>query len=343
MSQSPLECCSVTLSYVNPSSLDGSPRRPSLDPQETTSHPDRSLSGKPLSQRLASDLTFRHSGWCHRRNRIFRALHSVYGTSDRLARFEACGMNAWVLADPASDHRYRVVADYCHDRWCQPCANARSRTIAENLRKKVQDHPHRFITLTLRSDDEPLAALLKRLYTSFAKLRRSVLWSHTIRGGAAFLELKYGHANSRWHPHLHIIADGKFLPQKALSATWLKITGDSYIVDVRLIQGHEDTIRYVTKYASKPLSPTFADHHDLLCEAMLACRGRRLCLTFGTWAGTRLTDVHDDTAWQPVAPLWEIRKRAMAGDGHSIRLLNFLRRQDPWLPRPPPEPNLWDQ
>jgi len=208
--------------------------------------------------------------------------------------------------------------------------------MARALAPRVSDAPHRFITLTLHSTDESLAYLLRHLYASFAKLRRTHLWRSSIDGGCAFCELKWAPGKGRWHPHLHCICEGRYIAKQALSDTWLACTGSSFIVDVQLIRDHTKTIRYITKYASKPLDRSFADDPTRLVEAVKALHGRRLCLTFGSWRGTPLMPPHDETDWVYVCPLSQLRREAADGSESARAIFARLRHPEAWLPRPPP-------
>jgi len=287
--------------------------------------------------------SFRHSGWQQTRAIVSDALLDVHGDGVRFQRFWACGRHAYVVRDPEAKHRYRVVADYCHDRFCLPCGQARSRVISGNLSPLIADEPHRFITLTLRTDDEPLLPLLHHLYTSFGKLKRTQLWRETITGGAAFVEVKWSEAKQRWHPHLHLVCAGRYLPKSDLSREWLRITRTSFIVDVRLIRDHDRTVDYICKYASKPLDQTVLRHPDRLREMMKALHGRKLCMTFGDWTGTSLTASTETTEWVEVCSLEELIRGVEHGKREAIQILRVLRSRYRWLPRPPSDPSLWDQ
>lgn len=52
--------------------------------------------------------------------------------------------------------------------------------------------------------------------------------------------------------HAHAIVYGPYIPQKKLSQSWLKLTGDSFIVDIRAVRSPKKAARYVLKYISKP-------------------------------------------------------------------------------------------
>lgn len=163
------------------------------------------------------------------------------------------------------------------------------------------------------------------LYASFRRLRSSRVWRDNVRGGAAFCEPCWSERTECWHVHLHIVAEGKFIPQAQLSAAWLKATGDSPIVDIRLIHGHDKAVDYVVKYAAKPLEPATLRDHDRLCEAIMALHGRRLVLPFGSWHGIRLCEVDRTTEWRALAPLGELLQRAAAGDVWADSVLRKLR------------------
>lgn len=272
-----------------------------------------------------SDIGWRHSGWARRRARIYDALASATGSPRRLERFRRCGSDAWVMRDKADHNRMTVLADHCHDRFCQPCMAARGRIVAGNLRARMGLHPHRLITLTVRGHGQPLTVILNHLYESFVRLRRTPLWKRSVAGAVVVCEITWSADSRSWHPHLHIIATGKYIPKQVLSDAWLAATGDSFIVDLRLIRGREECVRYVTKYVSKPMSATYAHDPDLLQEAMRSLAHRRLCTALGSWRGVPLYAITSDTEWETVGRLSDIRTRARDGDAYASVLLDLLR------------------
>jgi len=220
-------------------------------------------------------VTWRHRGWQHDRSLVRSALASARVPAGRLARFDCCGQHAWVLRSDAAGGKYRIAASYCRDRFCKPCSAARAASLAAALRAELADHPHRFCTLTLRSNGQPLAAEIDRLLAAFRELRRRRWWSDRVRGGAGFLEVTYSAGTRSWHPHLHLILDSAWMSQGELSAEWHHVTRDSYIVDVRLVRDRGAVANYVVKYAAKPLSSSFLNRPNQLPEAIGAMAGRR--------------------------------------------------------------------
>lgn len=296
-----------------------------------------------LSPPEASDIGFRHSGWLPLRRKVAAAIFAEWPHSARHERFASCGLNAWVARHPDNPSDLRVQADYCHDRWCLPCARQRARLLSSNLARGAEGQPCRFVTLTLKSGDEPLAPLVTKMYRCFALLRRTHLWQAKVTGGAAILEVIRGKTTERWHPHLHVLVHGSFIPHAMLKAEWLRITRDSSIVDVRPVRTESDLIRYVTKYVSKPIPAGVAKSVDLLRELIAALHKKRLCSTFGSWRGIKLTDAGPVVNWVFVGSLASIRDRAKHGDQSAQAMLNVLHFQQKWIDEPPEDPSLWDQ
>lgn len=314
----------------------------SLERIETNQHGDTTSDYTTACTPPDVGCIFRHSGWNRLRSRVREALAAVFFEGDRLDHFDQCGRNAWVLADSDNPDRLRVVGDYCHDRWCMPCSAARSRLIAANLRARVADRAHRFITLTLRHTEEDLRKRVRFLYASFTRLRRSRFWKSRIKGGAAFCEITRNRQTKAWHVHLHIVADGSFADQASLSDAWTRASRGSFIVDIRMIRDAETTVRYVCKYAAKGISSASLGDAETLQQAMRALSGVRLCLTFGTWRGVSLTEVNDLTEWKCLGTLREFLDREDGDDVQAVHVLSLLRDRLIWLDRPPPDPELWN-
>jgi hypothetical protein len=305
----------VAYSPVAPRAHDSSS---SLDPQETPVDPGPA---------------FRHSGWQQIRSRVRAALIASGAKQATVASFDACGSNAWVyrrVSEGDADDLYTVKSDTCHHRFCLPCAIARSTTIAINLLDAVGGSPRelRFITLTLATDpSKSLSEQLTRLVACFRKLRSRPVWRRTQQGGVAFIEVKRNLEAGTWHPHLHVIAQGRFMPQKSLSQAWRQVTGDSYICDIRYVKSSSHVARYVTTYASKPFDFSLTRDHDALVEAMLALKGKRLILQFGTWRTLRLvTREPPDSpgAWTAFESLNSLYRRAARSETDAVELLRKL-------------------
>jgi hypothetical protein len=258
--------------------------------------------------------TFRHSGWRRHRRLVYESLRRTMQSVSRICSFCSCGYTAFVYRSVDPPHAYRLAGSSCHDKFCTPCARDRSHTIAANVLKHLDGKSVRFATLTVKHNAESLGRQLDRLYAAFRRLRESKVWRRHVIGGAAFLEIKWIEASQSWHPHLHTIIEGRYFARQSLSAAWWKATGDSMVIDIRAIKDERKIAAYVAKYASKSVNDTFINRPECLDAAVNALQGRRLCLTFGTWRGLKLTASPSERAWEALGSFHDVCVRALSGD-----------------------------
>ena len=251
----------------------------------------------------------------------------------RLHRFAECGAQCQVeWSETLKKHRTR--GQFCHDRHCEPCQRSRAARIRQNLQKHLTEQSNcstRFITLTLKHNDQPLKKQIKRLYDAWKKLRKTTLWNDSQSGGCFMLEVKLEKCDDqktrpRWHPHLHVISQGEWISQSDLRAAWYEITGDSFVVDVRFVKAEKDIAGYVTKYITKGTEAAVWWRDDTAAEWIDASRGVRQCATFGNWRGFRLTAPLDDPGdWVFVDTLTNMVRRSRSGEQIAFDQLMSLR------------------
>ena len=286
---------------------------------------------------------FRHGSWKPQRDRTLRALSKAFISQPSQRRFADCGSGAKVFRHNDDKDKYQIRSHKCRSRWCLPCARERGRNVAASLADVVGNKTVRFITLTLKTTSEPLAESVAHLTKSFTRLRSSPLWKQTQSGGAAFMEVKWSKDRQRWHPHLHIITEGKWIKKADLSSAWLRATGTSFIVDVGLVKSREHLCRYVTSYTTKPIDVSVTKDEDRFVEAIKALHGKRACATFGTWRGLKLIHKPENDDWTFVGHYGEMYSDAeTCPTGKSaaiIRALTKARKPDEWKKesRGPPE------
>lgn len=244
--------------------------------------------------------------WAARHDLILAAMVNADASLSRIAAFDRCGDRFWLLQSNTDPDTYRAVPNFCHDRFCEPCAIARSRTIATNVARLLPDRPLRLLTLTIRSTPDPLATCIDRLLKSFRRLRSRVFWKDRVTGGASFLEFTRNLATGYWHPHLHILLDSVFIPVAALRDQWLQVTGDSYVLDISLIRSKRQATAYIAKYATKCLTPDLVANPEVLVEVIKDLSGRKLVQAFGAWSRWKLLSRDTDTGWHLFASDTEI-------------------------------------
>lgn len=322
-----------------------------LDPQESNSQMEGDLSFPSPYSHNGQDLQasfleqrFRHSGWKATRQRLWLIMTGGIQTEEgerlpivsnaRLARFANCGACATLQhsVDQDLNSRIRIAAEYCHDRFCVPCSNAKARVIQNNLVNRLAKVTRvRFITLTLKATDRPLREQIDKLLKAFLDLRRRKFWKNHNDGGAAFLEVKIGAGSGLWHPHLHIIAEGEFMLVSNLSEEWKEVTKDSHRVHIRAADSMENVARYCTKYVTK-LAPLSELNDNQLTELVASCGGLHSCYTYGTWRGWKLTKRPPDNChWIDLGKIESIFEQNQRGEPGAAAIVTLIGEHYPLL------------
>lgn len=295
----------------------------------------------PVIPLTHEERVFRHRDWSDKRKQVRAALASGISTPRSLERFDECGGDSYVYWSE-TEQRHCIRGSYCKNRHCVPCQRTRGNRLAAALKAKLSaatTHQYRFITLTLCHSDTPLRDQIRRLFAAFKTLRNTKEWKQSQRGGAFTLEVKWQEKTRRWHPHMHIIAEGEFLRQSSLAAIWKRITKDSHVVDIRCLKDAHDAAHYVSKYVTKGTSDNVWRDTDAAQEWITAMKGVRICSTYGTWRGYKLMakpELAKD--WTPIASLTSIIIKANAGEEWARAVLLALRppgfADDPRRPLP---------
>lgn len=283
--------------------------------------------------------SFRHSSWSRQRHAVWNQLGRFQGgfdvrppgrafTSAPNQRFAECGSYASIVISDDDPPIYAVHARTCKQRFCLPCQQDRGRLIAANLREKLPNVRIRFLTLTIRAKDLPLADALDHLYTSFIRLRRSKVWRAHVEGGLAILEIGWRPEHDRWHPHLHVLFQGKYFPHEALRLAWHRITTDSYIIHIKPAGSTDALADYLAKYLTKSMAAGVWSRPDRLRECMVATHGRKFLFSFGSWSRLRLLEPPEDPhSWNWLCSAADLLQDARDGDPVALSIATALWRQ----------------
>lgn len=198
-------------------------------------------------------------------------------------RFIDCHNRA-VFARHKPTGRVKILANSCHLRFCPICNKTRERLIQRNIVEwlDLKRYP-KFLTLTLKSYDAPIADQIDRLYKSFQALRRRSLLKKKVSSGVWFFQITKNQKTGLWHPHLHCLLTGSYIPLREIRRQWYEITTDSNQVDIRLIHEPATAALEVARYASCSASIRKFDNWELQ-ELDEALHRRRLC---GVWGKAR--------------------------------------------------------
>lgn len=248
------------------------PESASLDSPETTA---------PLLAAATIPQLGCHSEYCSEWLRVQQALASSSEPRlrKRAERINGCCVAPMLLL--TAKGKLAASPGYCRDRMCPTCQQRRARVVAARCSSLTvgMDSP-RFLTLTLKAMDRPLFLTIAALTASFRVLRDSTEWRRHVSGGVYVIEVTRNDSTKLWHAHIHVIFDGRFWAQRDISRVWLRVTGDSPVVDVRAVHSRTSAANYVAKYVAKPTgSVTWPA--NALCEYADAMHGRRMVHTFG--------------------------------------------------------------
>lgn len=245
----------------------------SLDTEETSVNSPGSVSYQAIQRTSCSE------EWTAAFE-LYRHLDRVEGKtrSDKLTK---CCTNAWFVRHEETGH-VRVVSHHCKQRWCPICAKSRSNFIRHEVSAwlKKSDSP-KFVTFTVKHTVSSLSEQVIRLYDSFRRLRKTGFFNELATGGIWFFQVCRNTQKQEWHPHLHCIIEGKYIPYKKLRAAWLKITGDSNVVDIRTVKNPKTAADYIARYSARPCKLSGL-RFELGIELITTFHGKRLSGTWGT-------------------------------------------------------------
>jgi len=260
---------------------------------------------------------------------IYAAVDGSFGGKFS-SRLQNCRKHAWFVQHKVTK-KLRVMSSRCKLRWCPICRDVSRMIVTHAVDDwlQIQKHP-KMITLTLKHSDDPLQLQIKRLYDSFRKLRRRAYFQRLITGGVWFFQLKLNLQTEQWHPHIHCLVAGKFLPHARLKQLWHKITGDSNIVDIRPVKDLENASTEVARYATSPADITRMSFCNSL-DVYYATKGKRICGSWGTAKNVTLkpTPQDDREDWYKIADFYFVNVQKEY-DKTALEFWKCYKRDQPY-------------
>lgn len=246
----------------------------------------------PAALPLQSDNQFAvHEAWWDERQAIITAVHEGFQPGERrlALRMAECCHGGGLAVDPDAGRVWAWV-DSCKSRHCPRCANVKYVHVVDHVTRIVARIPRiRFLTFTRKHTDAPLFKQERKLKAAVRRFLRRPVVKRYIDGGVWALEVKRNPKTGQWHAHDHLAYDGRYFPHRLIKRTWLEVTGDSYVVDVRAIDNAPAAARELTKYIAKP-AQLAAWPPAQIREYIKAVRGTRMFGTFGTCYNSVLKD-----------------------------------------------------
>lgn len=119
-----------------------------------------------------------------------------------------------------------------------------------------------------------------------------------MQGGAFSFEIAKGSGSKQWHVHIHgVVMHEEDFDEKALSQEWAKVTGDSFIVDIRPFYNQENPILDLCEVTSYALKFSRLTTKELL-EAYTLFSGSRLLRCYGLLYGLKIPSELTDDLYQ---------------------------------------------
>lgn len=242
----------------------------------------------------------------------------------RIRRFSECGCKAWVQRSIGGT-KFRVIANWCRDRFCPLCGKKRSRVAAQIIHTLVEPRKDRcrFLTLTMRhTSGQSVTQLIDRVLECFSRLRDRHAWKNHVKGGVGTLECKRS-KDGGWHVHLHLLIEGCWWKKSDISHEWLAVTGDSTVCFIKpLYSDAKRNAFYVAKYIGKPADAETLAIPGSLDQLVVALRARRTLMRFGAWYASKDDDDREQPEiWVDWKPLDQVYYEACSGDESSRTVL----------------------
>ncbi len=263
------------------------------------------------------------------------AAESAYIGSDKcdgqkkLVFLRACRTDAWFIRHKVTGE-VRVNSSTCKLRWCPICSKAKTAYAAKQVSEWIpkQAYP-KFMTLTLQHSNHPVVDQVDELYNHFRALRKLKWFRDRCTGGVWFFQMKLSKKDDRWHPHLHCIVTGKYLPRNKLAELWKKVTSGSYILDIQMVKDHTNAANEVARYCAQPVRLAQLYPHQR-SEILDAFYGRRLCGTWGRGRDLSFRPVKQDDAdqWQNLGS-WTYVVNLAESDSRARAILFAYKTGDP--------------
>jgi hypothetical protein len=262
-------------------------------------------------------------------------------TSNREHNFAFCRTDAFFVRHEITGE-VRVRSNRCGLRWCPLCIRTRRFIITQSVSAWLKKQPRpKFLTLTLKHTEVSLAEQISTLYDNFKIFKRRTWFKKHLNGGIWFFQVKKSKFDGLWHPHLHIVFNGRYLPHDEICKHWKSITKTSSVVDIRAVKNPQKAAEYVARYSAAPCKLSDLDD-DRALQLVFALHGRRIVGTFGTGRGIKLTAEAsaDSECWKFLGSFNSIAAAADYYLDASIIMLSW--RNGMYCPiepeKPPPKP-----
>ncbi len=214
--------------------------------------------------------------------------HDLLKESERLSD---CGRkyNAFrCTGDDYHEHKEFIFPYRCELRICPRCSMKRGievrKQALEIIKQIDKSKVNKFALLTLtkkKSNTDAITPEEVRTFNKHVRKLINTLYPKKMNCGA----LAITEIGTSFNIHAHVLVYGPYIAQGVLSKEWLRITGDSFIVDVRTAHNQQKAVFYITKYILKV--PAFPSN-EKYAQFLIALKNVRRLHRYGTFYGVEL-------------------------------------------------------
>lgn len=292
---------------------------------------------------------------------VEQRINTLSPFSDYRKHLERIAPNLTHCADYLRFNHYFVVgtvrmvaANFCHKHLlCQFCAILRSakllkvyvaRYYAIMAEPENQDLRLSLVTFTVKNGHgfEERYQHIKKSITKLLKNRRQTLLgtrgysSEFSKAVAVVGSYETTNKGKGYHIHIHfIVLHRENFHYATLQAEWLKITGDSHVLNVRAAKYPEnpaqdfiEVFKYFVKFGE--LSP------DKIVDCYEVLRGKRLIVSAGLFRDVEIPEEDEDYGLDD-QPYFELVYRYVMGSGYNL-VSSEQKEPLPLEARPAPKP-----
>lgn len=187
------------------------------------------------------------------------------------------GTHKFILLNCVKCGYIHSVKMRCGDRTCPSCRKIDYYRLMRTFRPFLKEKQRlRLITLTLINKKYLFEGDIQKIRICFSKLVRQKEYKKSLLGGLYTIEIV--NKGRGFNIHIHILVEGTYCPVFSLSKSWKKLTGDSYVVDIRKAYSGLGGLKYILKYLTK--APELSGNEYIYNRVL---RKIRLISAFGTW------------------------------------------------------------
>jgi len=149
-------------------------------------------------------------------------------------------------------HQWAKSISACQHKLCAFCMRARRARLLGKLGARFDSFQRpKYVVLSRRNCLQgDLRETIQVLFHAFERLRHRKMWKQ-VRGCVVSVEVTYNRESESWHPHLNVLFDGPYIPQREFLAAWNELNEGEAAAGVFIKAATHETLHELFKYVTK--------------------------------------------------------------------------------------------